>query len=488
MGSPRPLRVWGQNLEIPVCVHRDFLETKTRRCVFFKTRSTESTSAHSNYHKNNNNNINNNNTTTTNNNNNNRMKTIVTIAVLVAAIFSGSADAGALRGGGARHLGQASQSTGKWECWMTNGVATETVSYGFSATDGKTATQTLKLAASATISQKISYGDPGILGGSTGIKLTGSIAHTAGSSVASSEMKSVTTTISARCPAKVCPPAGTPVNVCQWTVSGSEGAGNYKFASKSIMFAPGGKRPGCPLNAELPGTYCDLEHDNWCSRCSPFACGTAPQLPGCAWFAGATYSVFGSTLKPNKDTSSYGDHWFSDDVSKTWAGFRNGRWEFGHQNGPAVAYIDAPSQQLNKGEYPPEGQWRGMTSYKIKNIQYLDGSITEFTEDGRQPGAPWVNGLFVADTYIKATDGKHWIAHVGGGGITSGNNRASGQYPNSWIAGEGKNIYGHMAGAVAPNGWPVSGTWARNADWKDQTPATGTQVGAVAPSQGAYVY
>ena len=207
------------------------------------------------------------------------MKTLPSAFLLLLATAS-SADA-ALRGSsmGSRQLASPTggAAVGGWECWTTNGIPTTTVSYGFSVTDDQSTSQSHKQDLSATATAGFS-----MAGVSGSVSITGSIGQTWGSAIKHSKTESSTTTITTQCPPEFCPTSGEArtANICQWTMYNDVA----KFASKTILFAPTGESPRCAVNPLVPGTWCDMAHDSYCSRCTQQTCEEYPSMPGCEWF------------------------------------------------------------------------------------------------------------------------------------------------------------------------------------------------------------
>jgi len=286
-----------------------------------------------------------------------------TMMMLCIALFGSTAHGSSLRG-----VYPTTSARGVWKCFMTNGIATETLSYGFKATTGSSSSSTLKLAATAAVKQTFKYGVPGIAGGATSVDLSLSVAHSWSNAVSKSQTKSETTTVSTACQAEFCPTEGKAhnVNICQWTVSGTvKGQGKFTLASKSILFAPAGKKPNCPINAALPGTWCDTAYDSWCSRCTATICEQNPDLPGCVWFKGSPYRLGSREYVPkdnvviatnNKAQRRTTNALIHVSVPGEWIAYstQNKRWESGNSQ-KAYDFIEGKD-----GLYPPEGTWKAI--------------------------------------------------------------------------------------------------------------------------------
>jgi len=458
------------------------------------------------------------------------MKTLPSAFLLLLATAS-SADA-ALRGSsmGSRQLASTTggAAVGGWECWTTNGIPTTTVSYGFSTTDGQTTSQSHKQDLSATA--KVGFS---MAGASGSVSITGSIGRTWGTAIKHSKTESSTTTITTQCPPEFCPSSGEArtANICQWTVSNDVA----KFASKTILFAPTGKSPQCVVHPVVPGTWCDMEHDSYCSRCTQQACTEHPGMPGCEWYAYVltgtnhgtyTFKAGESKVMVNNKKNSWsapnGALFNEASTTHEWIAYKKtqGRWESGDENG-AWMYLEGKAP-VGKEVFPPAGNWTPITDlsnrghvYKMNGKEYFvvtanfgwvlpcpdsDSCNTVKSSLSPQPGRfntkddQFEN--FVATTIVRTADAEDWLAYTG----------APQKGQHRWVAGNGSVITGYLdvpsdVAAANPN-FPPKGTWIKNSAtsgagfWKSpkevipssgtkQTWATGTVVMNTAEATGA---
>jgi len=408
------------------------------------------------------------------------MKTLLFTLAIVAT--AGLSQAASLRGGRQLASTASDPPVGYWDCWTSNGVARQSITYGFSSTKGSTKTQTTRESASLSVSQSISYGE-GPVKGKTGIKLEGSIANSNGISLRQSETSSDSTTVSAVCPAQLCPSTGPLklANICQWKISGSD----FTFAGKTILFAPVGKAPKCPTHPDRFGTYCDTEHDAWCSRCTVVACAEAPDLPGCAWFDVETYKLgSGENLRTflrsradeNKEYPTVFLGTTMDNPEYIRWSTADKRWELGLVGHAATNYLDGPN-----AEYPPIGTFKFITDGSDKKYSFFAGvcPIGETCEDnvytqatntptwkGLHSNLP-CNGQELCDPALTSEafkpvvymsmleDGNgNWIGYKSN--VAFANNHYSG-----YFAGNNNMILAMMVAPNTGSAFPPTGVWQR---------------------------